>query len=139
MPDSVGIIVRQFLSFAGLGLIGTSAHYATLFTLVEALALNPVLASSVGFVVGALVNYYLTRTYTFRSSTPHVYGLPKFAMVAAVGMFLNTSIMSLITFFTSIHYIVAQIVATGIILIWNFLGNRFWTFAPGSKNKTTNT
>jgi len=51
MPDSVGIVVRQFVSFAGFGIIGTSAHYATLFILVQVLTLGPVIASNIGGLV----------------------------------------------------------------------------------------
>jgi len=27
-----------------------------------------------------------------------------------------------------IHYLLVQLVVTGLVLVWNFLANRFWTF-----------
>lgn len=136
MSNSAGTMLRQFMTFAALGVVGTMAHYVTLFVCVEAFGLDPVLASTVGFVVGALVNYYLSRAYVFRSSVSHVTGVPKFFTVAIIGMILNASIMSLIMFLIKTHYIVAQLIATGFVLIWNFFGNRFWTFAPDDKRRS---
>jgi len=135
LSTPVSILVRQLVSFAGCGIIGASAHYTTLLVAVEVLHLNPLLASSIGFAIGALVNYYFNRTYTFRSSVPHIHGLPKFATVAVIGMFFNTSIMSLAISHLSVHYIIAQICATGCVFLWNFSGHRFWTFAHTEKHK----
>ena len=28
-----------------------------------------------------------------------------------------------------LHYLLAQLVTTGLVLVWTFAGNRFWTFA----------
>jgi putative flippase GtrA len=30
--------------------------------------------------------------------------------------------------FFKLHYLLSQVIATGVILIWTFLGNRLWTF-----------
>lgn len=133
MSDSPGTILRQFIRFASVGVIGTLSHYTTLVILVEAVTLGPVPASAIGFVVGAFVNYYLNRVYTFQSSIPHINGLPKFLAVAVAGAILNVSIMTLAITYFSIHYLVVQVIATGVVLAWNFLGNRLWTFEDASK------
>lgn len=123
------IVVRQFILFAGVGIVGTAGHYVILVALVEILSFDPVVASGVGFAGGAMINYYLNRSYTFESVVPHLIGLPKFLGVAAVGMLINTAIMAAAITFMQLHYILAQIIATGLVLIWNFLGNKYWTFA----------
>jgi len=121
-------ISQQFIRFALVGAGGTAGHYLVLLTLVELRLAAPVLASTIGFVVGAIINYFLNRQYTFRSSVPHRSGLPKFLTIASVGMALNTSVMALMRTHFALHYVVAQIVATCSVLVWAFLGNRAWTF-----------
>ena len=121
-------IVRQFIRFAGVGIVGTAGHYLVLVGLVELLFTSPLVGSSAGFAVGAFINYYLNRSYTFDSSVPHIIGLPKFLSVAAVGMIINTSIMAVAISKLQMQYLIAQIIATALVLIWNFLGNKFWTF-----------
>jgi len=46
--------------------------------------------------------------------------------VAISGLCLNKLIMLLMTQWQ--HYVVSQMIATAIVLVWNFLCNRFWTF-----------
>ncbi len=120
--------VKQFLRFAGVGAIGTTGHYITLVLLVEAAGIDAVAASLAGFVVGALINYQLNRTYTFQSDVCHGVALPKFFTIAAIGAFLNTLIMSVAVNQFELHYFLSQVLATGIVLVWGFVGNRFWTF-----------
>ena len=74
LPYSNGIlymILKQFIKFSGVGVVGTAVQYATLFILVQLAGVYPVLASTAGFVLGAFVNYYLNYIYTFRSSKSH--------------------------------------------------------------------
>ena len=65
-------IVNQFVKFAGVGIIGTAAHYILLIIIVEVFNRDPVSGSAVGFLGGALVNYYLNRHYTFKSDARHM-------------------------------------------------------------------
>ena len=96
--------------------------------LVQMAGVTPVLASAGGFVLGALVNYFLNYRYTFRSNNRHHEAIIKFFTIALVGLVLNTLIISLAIDILSLHYLLAQVIATGLVLIWNFTGNRCWTF-----------
>lgn len=121
-------LARQFVAFAGMGVVGTLAHYATLLALVEWGGLGSVAGSAIGFVAGALVNYTLNYTFTFRSSAPHRVALPRFMTVAAVGFCLNALVMLAGTRWLSLHYLVVQVLATGMVLIWGFAAHSLWTF-----------
>lgn len=124
-------IANRFVRFTGVGAIGTLAHYLSLVSLVEIVGLNAVAATCIGFIVGALINYKLNRRYTFESSVPHRIGLPRFLVIAAIGMVLNTSIMAVGTLLLKVHYLLLQVFATAVVLLWNFFGNHFWTFRHG--------
>lgn len=119
----------QFLRFAGVGVIGTAAHYALLILLVETIAANEVAASTAGATLGALVNYVLNRRYTFESNKRHGEALTKFLVVAALGLLLNACFMFVLVELMALHYLLSQVISTVLILMWNFIGNRFWTFS----------
>jgi len=119
--------------FAGVGAIGTAAQYLVLVLLVEGLAVNPVLASTLGFGLGAIVNYLLNYHYTFRSDKSHLEAAGKFFSVALVGALTNSLLMYLGTDWLGLNYLLAQVLATGVVLIQNFLLNRYWTFAAPVK------
>lgn len=124
----------QFISFMSAGAIGTFVQYAMLFIFVEALAMYPVAASILGSLVGAIVNYLLSHHWVFRSNRKHSETLLKFVAVGGVGVVLNAAIMYVLVTIASMHYLLAQIAATGVVLFWNFLGNRFWTFADETRS-----
>ncbi|MFO1414637.1 MAG: GtrA family protein [Burkholderiales bacterium] len=117
----------QFLRYAGAGAVGTLAQYALLVALVQGQVAGPVLAATLGALLGALVNYVLNHRFTFGSARPHAHALPRFAAVAAAGIAVNALVVAVLVH-AGIHYLVAQVVATGVVLVVGYLANRAWTF-----------
>lgn len=120
-------LAQQFLRFAAVGAGATCVHYAILIAMVE-LAHRPlVLATSLGFCGGAVVSYTLNRRLTF-SHQPHFgLGLLKFVAVGLVGLGLNAAIVVGLTNL-GLPYMIAQMAATGLVLIWNFTLSRLLIF-----------
>jgi len=131
-PGVLGALFLKFVSFAGVGAIGTTGHYLLLVSLVSGLGVDPVLGSCAGFVLGALINYWLNYRYTFRSDRRHSVTLPRFLTVALMGFLINSAIMFVLTGPAALHYIFAQVVATGVVLIFGFAMNLLWTFGRQS-------
>ncbi len=121
-------MVPQFLRYAGAGALGTAFHYLILIVLVHLAHAGAVAASTVGAVVGAVVNYALNYRYTFASGKKHGNALPRFVLVAVAGIALNAMIVAAVLAATGLHYLVAQVVATGAVLATGYLCNRAWTF-----------
>ena len=118
----------QFQKFVIVGVLATATQYAVLVLMVRILGADPVIGSSCGYVISALLNYYLNYRLTFRSAQSHARALPRFALIAAIGLLINSSIVWLLSERASLPYLVAQIIATAIVLIWNFGANKKWTF-----------
>jgi putative flippase GtrA len=129
-------IAKQFSMFSLVGAVGTIAHYILLFLLVSLLAVHPVAASVAGALLGAAINYTLNYRFTFRSDRLHREALPRFLAIAAVGMVLNATLMWQLVEPLQLHYLIAQLIATGCVLVWSYLGNRHWTFEKGDACKT---
>ena len=121
--------------FAGLGVIGTLGHYTVLVVLVQFWAVDPVFASSLGFVVGAVINYILNYHFTFQSRKRHSETLTKFLIVAIIGAGINGFIMYIGVENTRINYMIIQLFATLVVLLWNFIVNSLWTFAHPAANR----
>ena len=117
-----------FGTFALVGLVVTALHYGSLGILVEVFRANPVWASCAAYVVLAVVNYALNRRFTFQSDARHTDALPKFAVISLCGLALNGLLMALFVDGLEANYWIAQVVATGAVLVWNFLGNLLWSF-----------
>jgi putative flippase GtrA len=125
---------RTFRAFLLVGGASTLLHYAILFVLVEAMHADPVVASTVGFALSGLVNYRLNHRLSFRSQRSHASALPRFATVALIGLQLNWGLVYVGVYWIGLHYVVAQIVATTLVLVWNFAANGLWSFATPSRS-----
>ena len=125
-------VIREFSVFVVVGVVAAVGHYGTLVALAGGLAADPVLASALGFLVGGLISYLLNYHVTFRATRDHVVALPMFCAVAAVGFLLNGAAMALLTKGLGLHYLPAQVLTTGLLLLWHFAANRLWTFRPAA-------
>jgi len=124
-------LLRQFVRFTGVGFVSAIGHYGLLIALVQGLDVEPVRASVAGALLGAWINYSLNYRYTFRSSKLHRESVTKFAVVATVGLLLNTAFMWLGVDVLRAHYLLSQVVTTALVLLWSFGANRYWTFRVG--------
>ena len=118
--------------FSAVGAIGTAGHYAMLIGLVELGGISPLLATTCGFAVGALINYYLKHHYTFKSKQPYRSTALKFMTIACFTAVVNGALMQLGTLWLGLNYLLVQVVATVVVVGLNFLANKYWTFV--SKN-----
>ena len=125
-PRSLG---RQFASFLLVGAMAFAVHFGVLIALVEGWAVGAVPATLVGFAAGGWISYLLNRRHTYASARPHAQASPRFGAVALVGFGLTWLLMAVLTGRLGLPYLPAQLATTGVILIWSFSANRFWTFA----------
>ncbi len=119
--------LSRFARYLVVGAIATAIQYAILILLVHGVAMPPTPASSIGFVLSAGVNYLLNYRLTFQSDRPHGPAVAKFAVLAGTGLLINAVIMHLMTG-AGAQYLVAQVCATGVVLVFGFIGNTIWTF-----------
>jgi putative flippase GtrA len=118
----------RFLRFALVGAVATGIQYAILIALVRSWLTGPTLASCIGFVVSAVANYSLNYRFTFRSRSSHAPAIAKFFLLAGAGLLINAGLMRLLTLL-GWNYLLAQLCATALVLLWNFFGNSLWTFS----------
>lgn len=122
------MIPKQFRSYAFVGALATSAHYALLTSLVELAGWRIVPAALCGYVLGGVVSYWLNRRHTFFSQRPHREAIWRFALIALFGFCCTYLLMTLFVERVGIPYLPAQIATTLIGMSLSFLGNRGWTF-----------
>ncbi len=121
-------LLRQVVAFFGVGVIAAIAHYGMLIGLVETGAMPVIPATLVGYGLGGIVSYVLNRLMTFEATRSHRQAGWRFAVVAGVGFGLTWLLMSLIHGRWGVPYLVAQIITTGVVLVWSFLAHKYWSF-----------
>lgn len=115
---------RKLILYGGAGAIGTATHFAVLFATLG--LVGPVAASTMGAVVGCLINYTLSRQFIFVSGVKCARSLPRFISVALLGITINATIIR--TLVDVLPIAVNQAIASGTVLLLGFSLNKRWTF-----------
>ncbi len=122
-------LLIKFIKFGIVGVSGVVVDFGITWILKERLKLNKYIANSAGFACAVVSNYYLNRIWTFHSADPHVgIQFAKFSVVALIGLGLNNAIIYLLTERYGVKFYTAKLIATGVVMLWNFGANYFFTF-----------
>ncbi len=145
--------IERFLKFSVVGALGAVIDFGVLNLLVQLAGFPKVVANACSFTTAVISNFIWNRLWVY----PETRGEPlrkqfgQFFIVNLAGLFINTTIFYIsdryllgengllsdqtamlagligITHF-GLAYNGAKVIATGIVLFWNFFVNRFWTF-----------
>ena len=143
-------LFNTFVRYTISGGLATAVHFCVLIFLIEYQLTTPLQASMMGAGCGFLVNYHIQFHWTFKVSGPHRRFFTRYLIVSAIMFGLNAGIFWVATspeLFAllqsipypkqipipqpkNIAYWYAQVIATGITFLCNFLINRYYTFKP---------
>jgi putative flippase GtrA len=145
--------VVRFLKFAVVGTIGALIDFGTLNLLIQFAGFPKVLANSCSFTAAVISNFIWNRLWVYPETRydPLPKQFAQFFFVNVAGLAINTAIFygadqwvlgeagllagpaskvaqSIGMSHFDFAYNGAKILATGVVLFWNFFVNRFWTF-----------
>jgi putative flippase GtrA len=119
-----------FFWYTLAGGMATAVHYIVLVVLVELFDLSPAPSAVLGALCGAAVSYILNRRLTFPGTVVgHRLAVIRFLLVAAAGAALNGGLVWAGVQLLGWHYLLAQALATIVVLGLSYRLNRSWTFA----------
>lgn len=121
-------MVKPMLRFAVSGGLATVTHVLVFVTLVEWLALRPVFAAAPAFVVALFVSYGMNYHWTFSASGLHRVLLPRFVVVALLGLTLNLGITYVVVDVAHYWYGYALLLVVLLVPLVTFLLSKFWVF-----------
>jgi len=130
--------VRQLVKFAIVGSSSTIVNFAVLNLMLIALHQNRYVSVTVAFLVSVVNGYIWNKRWTFRdvqAKAVHTQ-FTQFLLVNMVSCGLDLLFVRLISvpLETDLHLSMvkatnlAQLVATAVLVFWNFFANRLWTF-----------
>lgn len=122
--------LTKFLKFCVVGFSGTAIDFGLTWLCKEIFKIPKFLANAIGFVVAATSNYILNRIWTWGSTNEQV-GVEyvKFFAVSLIGLGLNTLILYIFNEKFKFNFYLSKVFATGVVMLWNFFANNFFTFA----------
>jgi len=120
--------MQSLIRFGITGVLATLTHVAVFVALVEWLHLQPLYAAVPSFLAAVGVSYSLNYRWTFTADGPHQVMLPRFVLVALVGLGLNLLITWLVVDVARYWYGYALILIVTLVPLMTYLLSRFWVF-----------
>jgi len=128
--------LERFARFLTVGALGTFLDFG-LLSLLKAFAFPTLLANGLSFSTGVANNFTLNRLWTFAEAKSSDWRrqLMQFLLVSLVGLALNNAIvlwletpLGQLLGQPKYGYLPAKVIATGVVVFWNYFANRTWTF-----------
>jgi putative flippase GtrA len=121
--------MQALIRFAISGGLATLTHIAVFVLLVEGLSMRPLYASVPAFLTAVGVSYGMNFRWTFDAQGPHHVMLPRFLLVALVGLGLNMLITWLVVDVGHYWYGYALAAVVVIVPLVTFSLSKLWVFS----------
>jgi len=119
----------RLAKFLCVGATGACIDLGTTYLLKEKAKLNRFAASSVGFCLGVINNFFLNRVWTFEAShVPVSTQFEKFAFVSLIGLGISNLSLYIMHKRFGINFYWAKVLTTVFVVSWNFTVNLLFTF-----------
>lgn len=121
-------LVEQFLKFGVVGVLATAIDFAVMIVLTEIAGLDPVVSAGISFTVSVVFNYLASMRFVFRrredlSRTAEV---TVFVILSLVGLAMNELLMWVGSTVLGLNYVLVKVVATAVVMLWNFFSRKRW-------------
>jgi len=117
---------KRFLKFAIVGVSNTAISFLVYVVLVK-LSLYYILASIISYIAGILNSYILNTAFVFKEKKTKK-NLFMFSSVYLSALLINLSLLYIMVGVFGIGPITGQILVTGIVMIYNYIMQKKWTF-----------
>lgn len=125
-------LIQQILKFGVVGVLCFAIDFGTMTALKELLGVSTGIATSCGFTVSVVVNYLLSITVVFETDKKANKGAQFviFVVLSLIGLGINDLIViygeRLLAPYLSKGYMLAKIVATGVVMVYNFITRKIF-------------
>ena len=129
-------LIQQIMKFGVVGIIAFIIDYGLMVLLTEVFSVNYLLSATVSFAVSVTFNYFASMRYVFK----HKEGMSRrrefiiFVILSIIGLGMNDLIMWLGTGLLGISYLITKLVATFIVMVWNFVTRKKFLDAGEGQN-----
>ncbi|HPH95946.1 MAG TPA: GtrA family protein [Anaerolineaceae bacterium] len=138
---------ERFLRFAVVGVIGAVVDFGLFNLLSDPLGVNSLVASVISFCAAVANNFVWNRYWIYPDSRSKQlkHQMVQFALVNVIGLMIRTPIFGIMEYllvdifqalpiqlpFTPkfLGHNFALATAVGVVMMWNFFVNRYWTYS----------
>jgi putative flippase GtrA len=120
--------MSTFIRYLISGGFATIVHYLSLIFLVQVAGINPIISTSIGFILAIFVNYPLQYYWVFEVDARHRKVFYKYILVTFFTFFVNLVVFWLLFSVFQYWYLISQAVSTVVVILLNYTINKKITF-----------
>jgi len=118
-----------FIKYAVVGFLGTALDLGSLYLFVDVLHLHLLFSTALSFTLAVINNFTLNKYWTFQNKSSNVRKqFIKFLIVSTIGLLMTEMCMAFFVYVLQLWYMASKLITSGLVLMWNFLANKYWTF-----------
>lgn len=100
-------------------------EYILLYVLTEYMHIGYLVSSAIAFTVSLLVNYILCLLVVFNVKHQSSLEIGLFIITSLIGLIINQGVMWFLVELIAWWYMFAKVIASGIVMIWNYITKRY--------------
>jgi len=120
-------LTKQIFKFLIVGGIAFLIDYALLYILTEYCNIYYLVSSVISFTLSLIFNYIASIKFVFetdkKDSQKHFI---IFIIGSIIGLGINQLVMYVMVELMNVYYMLVKIVATGIVMVWNFITRKIF-------------
>jgi len=120
-------LVKQILKFGVVGGGAFLIDYTVLYILTEFAGIYYLTSSVISFIVSLIFNYILSIYWVFDVTKKQTLkDIVIFVVLSTIGLGINQVVMYLGSDILHIYYMLTKLVATAIVMVWNFVTRKIF-------------
>ena len=120
-------LIDQILKFGVVGGLAFLIDYGLLYVLTEFVGIHYLISSVISFTVSLIFNYILSIKWVFDVTKKQTAKeITIFVILSVIGLGINQVVMYAGSDLLHIYYMLTKIVATAIVMVWNFVTRKIF-------------
>lgn len=120
-------IYIQFFRYLFVGGFAFLVDFSLLYVFSDICGIYYLISAMLSFIISLIVNYLISTYWVFNKNQMDnklvEFGI--FSLIGVVGLIFTEIILYLCTDVIGLYYLISKIIATAIVMFWNFLARRF--------------
>ncbi len=120
-------LLEQILKFGVVGVVAFLIDYSLLYVLTEFMSIHYMISSIISFIISLIFNYIASIYWVFDVKQKQTFKeIIIFTILSVIGLGINQLVMYLMTDVGNIYYMFSKLVATAVVMVWNFVTRKIF-------------
>lgn len=127
----------QFFRYIFVGGTSFIVDFLIYISLINFFGINYLISAALAFLTAVLVNYVMSIRWVFNQDKidNRVVEFNLFLLISGLGLVFTEILLYLFTDILGVNYIISKIIASIIVLFWNFTARRVMFYGKGNLKK----